>query len=352
MPETRPILPLAKAQAPFYVGIDLGGTNVKYGLVDDLGRTLAYHTIRTLVPKGPEDGARRIGEGVRKIIRMAGLRPADVARVGLASPGTMDIPGGKLVVPANFPGWDYFPIRDRVAEHAKLPVTFANDATAAAYGEFWIGSGKDFHSLVLLTLGTGIGCGIIIGDLLVDGEHSHGGEFGHTIIDSDDDARICGCGRRGHLEAYASATAVIRRTRDWLEVRRKTSLSERIADGEELTPLMIAEEAEKGDELSNEIIFQTAKYLGIGITNLMHTIDPAGILLGGAMTFGGAKSPLGRRFLDRIRKEVKLRAYAVPAENTTLDFATLGGDAGYLGSAGIARAEYLKLGDKKASSTA
>lgn len=342
MSQQRHFLSKHEAKPPFFVGVDLGGTNIKMGVVDDLGRTLSWLTLPTLVEQGGEDASRRMGQAVCQVIKDAGLSRDDVARVGLGSPGTMDIPAGKLVVPANLKGWEHFPLRDRVAHHSGFPVTFANDATAAAYGEFWIGSGKDFHSMVLLTLGTGIGCGIIIGDLLLDGEHSHGGEFGHTIIDCDDDARVCACGRRGHLEAYASATAVTRRTQEQLDAGRPSTLHERIAQGAELTPLLVAQEGQRGDALSKEIIFDTAKYLGIGMVNLMHTIDPSGILVGGAMTFGGHDSQLGREFLARVKQEVKQRAYAVPAENTVIDFATLGGDAGYIGSAGIARADHLR----------
>lgn len=339
MSETRHFLPLSQAQAPFHVGIDLGGTNIKTGVVDDLGRILSWHQTPTLVEEGPEAGAARIAASAHRAIGEAGLKPEDIAGVGLGSPGTMDIPGGRLMVPANFKGWEYFPIRDRVAAHAGMPITFANDATAAAYGEYWIGSGREFHSMILLTLGTGIGCGIILGDLLLDGEHSHGGEYGHTIIDSTPGARVCGCGQPGHFEAYASATAVTKRTQEALDSGLSSSLVDRIAAGAELSPKLVAQEAEKGDALSREIILQTARYLGIGIVNLMHTIDPNGILVGGAMTFGGHGSPLGRMFLEETRAEVKKRAYAVCSENTVIDFATLGGDAGFIGAAGIARAD-------------
>ncbi len=342
MSEDRQYTPLAQARAPFFVGIDLGGTNVKVGVVDDCGQTLAWLTVPTLVDRGAEDASRRMAEAVREAVRQAGLDMGQIAKIGLGSPGTMDIPAGKLVVPANLKGWDHFPIRDRVSHHCGRPVAFANDATAAAYGEFWIGSGRDFHSMVLLTLGTGIGCGIIIGDLLLDGEHSHGGEFGHTIIDCADDARVCACGRRGHLEAYTSATGVVKRTREALDRGRRSSLSDRLESGVELTTKLLAEEAAVGDELSIEIILQTARYLGIGMVNLMHTIDPNGILVGGAMTFGEHETEIGRRFLAEVRAEVKRRAYAVPAENTVIDFATLGGDAGYIGTAGIARLEYMQ----------
>jgi glucokinase len=342
MPESRQLIARSEAQPPFFVGLDLGGTNIKVGVIDDLGRTLYWLTVPTHVERGAEDGSRRMGEAVLAAVAKAGLAPSDVARVGLGSPGFMDLAAGKLLVPANLKGWNYFPLRDRVSHHCGLPVTFANDATAAAYGEFWIGKGHDFHSMVLLTLGTGIGCGIVIGDLLLDGEHSLGGEYGHTIIEPDVHARVCGCGQPGHLEAYTSATAVIRRTQEALSAGRTSSLSQRVAAGESLSPKMAAEEAEKGDELSREIILETARYLGIATVNLMHTIDPNGILFGGAMTFGANHSPVGRMFLDRIKQEVRERAYALLAQKTVIDFAEFGGDAGYIGAAGIARMEHGK----------
>jgi len=342
MTRQREIISRKDAQPPFFVGLDLGGTNIKVGVIDDLGRTLSYHTIPTHVKRGPEDASKRMGEAIREAIRRAALQPSEVARVGLGSPGTMDIPAGRLVDPANLPGWQNFPLRDRVAEHAQLPVTFANDASSAAFGEYWIGSGKDFKSMVLLTLGTGIGCGIIIRDQIISGEHSHGGEFGHHIIFCEEPARVCGCGKPGHFEAYASATAVAKRTREALDAGRASSLAGRLAAGAELDAKLVAEEAGKGDELSLEIILQTARYLGVGAVNLMHTVDPDGILFGGAMTFGGHESELGRRFLERIRQEIHKRAYKFLAERTVIDFATLGGDAGYIGAGGIARMEHQK----------
>jgi glucokinase len=333
---------LEQAQKPYFIGIDLGGTNIKVGIVDDLGRPLAWLTIPTEVARGAEDASLRMGKAALQVAEKAGVDVSDVARVGLGSPGPMDIPAGKLLVPANLTGWDYFPLRDRVSHHCGLPVTFDNDANAAAYGEFWVGSGRDFHSMVLFTLGTGIGSGIIIGDLCLGGEHSHGGECGHIIIDCSPDARACGCGRRGHLEAYTSATAVIKRTREALDSGRSSTLSADLKAGKELSPKLVAQHAEKGDPLSLDIVMETARYLGVGITNLMHTVDPDGVLLGGAMTFGGKETQLGRDFLAEIKAEVKGRAFPVLAEKTVIDFAALGGDAGYIGAAGLARLDFLK----------
>lgn len=343
MGETRQFISAGEAQPPFFVGLDLGGTNVKVGVVDDQGRPLSWLTTPTEVERGPENATERMAKAVHDAIAEAGLKQDEVVRVGLGSPGTMDIPAGRLVKPSNLKGWDDFPIRDRLADRCGIPVTFANDAAAAAYGEYWIGSGRDLESMILLTLGTGVGCGIIIHGRSVDGVNSHGAECGHNIIDSSENARWCNCGQQGHLEAYASATGVTRRTRDMLEAGLESSLQSRLADGEELTPKLVAEEAQNNDKLSLKIIMETARYLGIGLVTLIHTIDPAGVLIGGAMNFGGGETELGRRFLARVKEEVDRRAFAILAERLHLDFASLGGDAGYVGAAGLAREDYMAI---------
>ena len=324
------------------MGVDLGGTNIKVGVVDDLGRPMSWTSIETLSEQGAENAVVRMAQAVKFAIASAKLKPADIRRVGLGSPGTMDIPAGMLLEPPNLPGWNHYPIRDRLSQHCGLPVSFANDAGAAAYGEFWVGCGKEMPSMVLLTLGTGIGCGIIVHDFSIDGEHSHGAECGHIIIDYHDDARMCPCGQTGHLEAYCSALSVVKRTHEALAAGRGSSLRKNLAAGAELTPLMLAEEAEAGDALSLEIVLDTARYLGVGIVTLLHTIDPSGVVLGGAMTFGRDRTSLGRRFLGRVREEVHKRAFPTLAERTTIDYATLGGDAGFIGAAGISRVDDRK----------
>ncbi len=340
MPQPRTFLPADEAQAPLFIGIDLGGTNIKIGLVDDLGRPLAWNSIPTVSGNGPEETARRMGKAVRAMIAAAGLKQQDIAGVGLGLPGILDIAGGRIIRVVNMKRWDGFPVRDRVAWHCGLPAAMANDADAAGYGEFWAGSGRGFNSMALLTLGTGIGCGIVLGNRVLSGEHSYGGECGHMIIDCNPTARMCGCGRRGHLEAYASATAVIQRTQEAMNSGRATSLAAAVAEGATLNPELLCKEAEKGDALSLELIDETADYLAAGVVNVMHTVDPSGVLLGGAMTFGGAENEIGRRFLDRVRAQVQARTFDILSSQTVIDFATLGGDAGFIGAAGIMR---LKL---------
>jgi glucokinase len=333
-------LTAASAQRPLFLGIDVGGTNIKLGVVDDTGRPLAHTKIPTFEEHGPREAVKRSRIAVDEMLAAAGLSLADVAAVGLAVPGTMDIPRGIFLQPHNLPHWHYFPIRQEVASVFGKPTSFANDANAAAYGEFWVGSGQKYHSIIMLTLGTGVGGGIIVGDLSIDGENSHGSECGHIIIDNSPAARMCGCGQPGHLEAYCSATALVKRTAELLGSGRHSSLTLRISDDTPLTAKMIDEEADKGDALAIEAIFELGTWLGLGCVTLIHTIDPGAIILGGAMNFGGWDDPTGRRFLEHVRSVVRKHAFPIPAQRTTIDFAALGGDAGFIGAAGIARVDF------------
>ncbi len=342
MSSSTELLPAADARKPLAIGVDVGGTTIKLGLVDNLGRTVGYQELPTETSRGPDDALRRIGDATREVIATANLRLSDVACLGVGAPGLMDRHRGVLLCAANLPGWNDFPIRQQTELSCQLPVTYVNDATAAAYGERWVGSGKDCHSLILLTLGTGIGGGIIIGNTTVDGQHGLGAECGHIIIDNAQNARMCGCGRTGHLEAYASATALVKRAEEALAAGRCSSLTAAAVADEALTPKLIGQQAELGDSLSRELVLETARCLGIGITNLMHVIDPDCVLLGGAMNFGGHATPLGREFLQRVRQEVARLAFEIAAEKTLIDFAMLGGDAGYLGAAGLARESQLE----------
>lgn len=337
MTVARTLIGRHEAQPPYFIGVDLGGTNVKVGAVDDLGRPMSWLSIPTDAPAGPDAAVRRMAAAVEQAIAAAGLAHGEIAGVGLGSPGTMDIPTGMLLEPPNLVGWDQFPIRDRLKAACELEVTFSNDANAAAYGEFWVGCGRQLASMVLFTLGTGVGGGIIIGDTAVEGHHSTGSECGHIIIDYRDDARMCPCGQPGHLEAYCSATALVKRTREALDAGRTSSLTKRLAKGDELTPVLIAAEAEAGDAVALDLILETARFFGVGATAIMHVIDPEGVVIGGAMTFGGEATPLGRRFIEEVRAEVRRRAFPVLAAKTTVEYAHLGGDAGFIGAAGLAR---------------
>ena len=337
MPSER--IPVKQAQQPLFVGVDVGGTNIKLGLVDELGRTVAHASIPTNEELGAQSAIDRSAAPIGEMLQGCGLKFPDVAAIGLGTPGSMDIPNGLILEPPNMPHWRYFPLRDKLREATGLPVAFANDANAAAFGEFWVGSGQQFKSMAMFTLGTGVGGGIILDGVSLDGEHSFGSELGHLVIDQSPTARLCVWGGgQGQLEAYASAPAVVARATELLQSGRDSSgVQARLSRGEELTTLMLAEEAERGDALALEVILETGRYLGIGVVSVVHAVDPGAVIIGGAMTFGGHATMVGQRFLARVREEFQTRAYHVVRDATVIDYAQLGGDAGYIGAAGLAR---------------
>lgn len=342
MPDHLPLTPLDEAQSPFFWGVDIGGTNIKIGLLDDTGKTVAFEQIATEEPDGPQAAVDRVAATLRRIEGELQLTAEQVPSIGLGAPGSMDLPSGMLLEPPNLPNWWQFPIRDALSQAMDRRVSFINDANAAAYGEFWLGTGREHSSMILLTLGTGVGGGIIVDGELVNGVNSFGSECGHILVNSAPDAQLCVWGGgRGQLEAYASASAVVQRTRERLTAGANSQLSGLLGGGDsELTAKKVYQAAEDGDALALEIIDETARWLGIGITILVHTLDPGLVVLGGAMDFGGRDSKVGRRFLEAIRKEFRERTFENVYEGTTLDFATLAAAAGYVGAAGYARRKY------------
>lgn len=326
----------SNASVRCFLGIDLGGTNVKSGVVDDSGRVLSSVSVPTEARRGPVHGIGQIAAAARQAISAANRVPSEMTAAGLATPGPMDIPAGRLLEPANLPGWWNLPIRQQVAAAIGLPTTLQNDANAAAWGEYWVGAGRDVRSLVLFTLGTGLGGGIIVNDQIIEGQHSHGSECGHVVIEMDD-GRLCATGQYGTAEAYCSATALLTRFREALNSGRVSSVSHRVGAGASVTPQLIAEEAEKGDALSVELILEMARCLGAAVTSVVHVIDPAMVLLGGAMTFGRHDTQIGREFLQRVRQEFRTRTFASLADKVKIDYAALGGNAGFIGAAGWAR---------------
>lgn len=330
------------AERLLFLGIDVGGTNIKAGVVDQLGQTLAHTSVPTQAEQGPETGLHNIHRAAEQAMKKSHVTLDDIQVIGLATPGTMDLKAGMLLDPPNLPGWNDFPIRRRVHDHFDKLTILQNDANAAAYGEYWVGAGRDARSLVFWTLGTGIGCGIIIHDLIIEGEHSHGAECGHMVIQMDG-GRPYDTGQTGTLEAYAGGKSLVRRVEEALVEGRKSSLGDLIEEGTSLSPLLIGQACEQGDELAEEMVMDVARCLGVGTTSLMHTIDPDMVLFGGSMTFGRHETELGRRFLQRIKDEVKLRAFPIPYARTKIDYAMLGGDAGYIGAAGCAKLKYDSL---------
>jgi glucokinase len=316
---------------PLYVGLDVGGTTMKAGVVDDTGRPLGSVSVPTQAERGQEFGLRQMCETIRQAVAAAGVRMDRIVAIGVATPGLMDIPAGIILDPPNLRPWKDVPVRQHVQGEFGIPTAFQNDANAAAYGEFWAGAGRSARSLVMFTLGTGIGGGIILGGRVLEGEHSHGAELGHVRVELTR-PRLCTCGRHGCLEAYAAAPAVVKRAREALAADGgRSALHDVQRRHGELTCRDVFAVADAGDDLAGRVAEDTAFYLAVGATNLMHAIDPDMVV------FGGGMIAAGERFLERIRHHVRQLAFPIPAQRTQVRYAQLGADAGFIGAAGCGR---------------
>lgn len=348
---------------PYFLGVDVGGTNIKIGLVSDMGKTLACASIDTRAAENAQQAIERAAETCRQLVQQVGVAWADVAAAGLGTPGPMSLAEGCLLDPSNLPAWHNFHARQALEKALEKPVSFINDANAAALGEAWIGAGLGHPSLALFTLGTGVGGGLISEGRLINGVNSFGSEMGHMVVDSRPDARLCVWGGgRGQLEAYASASAVAAQAMLGVHSGVESSLcrsskARSINDNPtetrpietrpidenpamEITAKDVYQAALEGDAFALELIDEAAFYLGIGVTTAVHMLDPGLVLFGGAMNFGGSSCPVGRRFLQRAIDEFERRTFDNVFAGTRIEFATLGGDAGYIGAAAYARQEF------------
>ncbi|HUX01053.1 MAG TPA: ROK family protein [Phycisphaerae bacterium] len=311
-----------------YVGVDLGGTNLKLGLVSADGKIVHRSSAATEAERGPDHVLARIAHAVRRLAEGAHLPLTDIAAVGVGAPGPLDSKAGIVVFAPNMAGWRDVPVRDRLQGDLGRPVVLENDANVAAYGEFRCGAARNVSNLALLTLGTGIGGGIVLDGRLFRGSTDTGAELGHMVIQYG--GRPCGCGNRGCLEAYASATAVVARAREAL--RAGDPGAPGLADSADLTCKDIFAAAGDGDALARRIVEETADYLAAGITNILHVLNPEMVVLTGGMM--GA----GEAFLERIRRRVRQSAFERASRGCPIVWSTLGGDAGILGAALAAEA--------------
>jgi len=342
MTEEKLIFPMSEAATPLFVGMNFGGSYLKIGIIDDAGRTVSFFATPHHGERGPDEAMKHTALALKGALEKTGVSLSSIAAAGYSFPGALNPKTEQMHRPPNFPDWEGYPIIAKLTEYTGLKsVTFSNNANAAAYAEYWVGASQGSQSSCLLLLDTGIGCGIIVEGREIRGANGFGGEFGHMIVDPSPGARWCGCLQQGHLEAYCSSLAIARCAKELIEVGHPTSLASRITPQDELFTIarMIYEEADKGDELSTHIILDVARFLGLGIVTLLHTIDPECVLIGGEMMFGGKGSKIGDMFLSRVREEVASRAIRGLGQNLKLDFAALGPYASMIGAAGLAREE-------------
>lgn len=310
---------------PFALGIDIGGTNTVFAYLSPDGRLHQRTVLPTRAHEGGERLMARICDHARSMLEQA---PGPVTGIGVGSAGQIDPASGSCrFANSNLPGWTGMPIRQRLQAATGLPVWVDNDANVAALGEQRF-AGAGVQDLVCITLGTGVGGGIISGGQVLKGAAGVAGELGHMIVRAGGD--LCSCGMEGCLEAYVSATAIVRRTKVVLERFPKSGLH-----GQEVTARAVFMAAAEGDTLAEHIVADTAWYLAVGCASVINLLDPELILIGGGV------SQAGESFLNQVRS--RLQAWPLGHRRTRLALCQLGDDAGVIGAAaqvfGAAREE-------------
>lgn len=311
----------------YCIGIDLGGTFVKFCLLD--GEMQLSDMFQLNTPSNPRDVVRQMVQGARELMARRELSVGDVVAVGIGSPGPLDLEKGRIISMPNIPGMEDMPIRDEVAAGLSLPATLENDANAAAYGEYLCGGGKGTRNMVLLTLGTGVGCGIIIDGKLLHGSHGIAGEVGHMIVEPG--GELCGCGQHGCLERYCSATHIAQRATRRIQEENCTGLLAAVLKQKEsIDAKDIQEAAAAGDRFAVEVWEQCAYYLAVGCLNMSRIFDPDKIILGGGMTLAG------EALLGPLKRSFRELDWSIMDVLTKIEIAKLGNDAGAIGAGGVA----------------
>lgn len=314
------------------VGVDVGGTNVLVGLVSAEGEGPVALRSRATTSMGTAEQAvahvaRLAEEVISEGLAAAGGRRRDVAGVGIGAPGPLDLEAGVVLDPFNL-DWRDFPLRDRLSDALGLPAHLDNDANCATWGEYWKGAGRAVRSLVGVTLGTGIGGGVILDGRLVHGVSSTAGELGHMTVDLQ--GRPCKCGNRGCLEAYASGPNIAARAREGLAAGNGSVLVE-LAGGDTagITAVTVYEAVVQGDSYAREVMEKTARILGAGVANLVNVLNPEMVVIVGGVTRAGAY------LFDPLRDEVRRRAFRLAEQACRIVPGELPETAGVIGAAGL-----------------
>ena len=318
----------------YVIGIDIGGTNLVVGAVaEDGSRLMAHRTEPTRSEEGPDAVVSRLASLARTTI--AECRRLDpqgrILGVGAGAPGPLDTRTGIIFLTPNL-GWVNMPLRQRLADQLGLPTSLDNDANCAIYGEWWQGAARGSRHVIGFTIGTGIGGGIVIDGKLYHGASDCAAEFGHTTIDPE--GRHCKCGNYGCLEAYASGPAIALRLVELLQSGAESRSPSMVGgDLTRITAQTVYQAAQEGDALALEVVRDTAKYLGVGVANLVNIFNPEIVVICGGVT------QAGERLFAPLRQEVTRRAFKPAVKVCRIVPGELTGTAGVYGAA----ASFLQL---------
>lgn len=313
-----------------YIGIDLGGTNIAVGLVDETGKIIAKDSTPTLSERGYGEIVEDMAKLSLKLLKENGIDVSEVKAAGIGSPGSVDAKNGKVLYANNLKFKDT-PLRTELQKYINVPVAVENDANAAAYGEYKA-TGAKCECFIAVTLGTGVGGGIVIDGKIYRGFNGAAGEVGHTTLVTD--GVLCSCGKKGCWEAYASVTALIRQTKVAIEKHPESLMTTLMKNNNnEVSGRTAFDAAKQGDPVAKEVVKNYVKYVADGITDMINIFQPEILVIGGGI------SREGEYLVQPVREYVKANGYnkgALPM--TKIQAATLLNDAGIVGAAEAAKA--------------
>ena len=310
-----------------YAGIDIGGTNIKYGLVDLKGKVLFKEQRPTITDKGPEPLLHLVANIGESLLLHAAEDDCEVSWLGVGTPGSVDFKTGQVIgMSPNIPGWKGAPIGEFLRDRLNIPVWVDNDVNAVALAEHRFGAGAGYTSAVCVAVGTGVGGGIILNGKLWRGSTYAAGEIGHMSVDLE--GPVCRCGNKGCVEVYCASPAILERCRARLEHNLTPAFKEVLnGDPGDLSIRKIFAAAKKRDALALGVIEETARYLAVGMAGVVNLLNPEVVIIGGGVADGGAG------FVETVAQELRSRVCDSAQEKLRVVKATLGNSAGFIGAA-------------------
>lgn len=314
---------LGMSAQPFTIGVDLGGTNLRIAAVSAEGRILEKISLDSEVREGRERVVADLCAAVAEI--EARLTESKLVGIGIGVPGIINLANGTIRQSPNLPGWSDFPVRDDIERRLRTHVILENDANAAALGEKWVGAGRNAAGLCMITVGTGIGGGLILNGRVWHGRDGMAGELGHMTIDPN--GALCGCGNLGCIEAYASAGAITRMAMAAIRVGRSPGLAREAEMLGDLTAEIVYIKAKQGDLVAREIFEMVGRSLGVGLANLINIFNLPLYVVGGGVARGWDA------FASSLMAEVRKRSLVFRSTAPRVEPSALGGEAGLYGAA-------------------
>lgn len=305
-------------EVKYAIGIDIGGTKTAIGIVDSHGIVRTKTSLPTDLSIDPNEMVSRIAAAAKQLLEEQNLTEAQIAGIGVGAPGPLNTKTGHIVKPPNMTAWHNFPLIASLRRHFEQPITFENDATAAALAEKWQGAAQDAEHFIFITISTGIGAGIFSHGKLITGSTGNAGDVGHLVIDPS--AGDCVCGQQGCWEFIASGTAIARQASGLL--------------GRDVSSKEVFELAQKGHADMKKLVEQVFRYIGIGCVTLINTFDPEKVVIGGGV------SQVGDPLFSAVQDYVRNCALNPSGQSTPIVPAALNQDAGLIGAAALIHMKY------------